>query len=40
MGLRDLIVVESERGTLVCRRDASDQVRRVAEALRERQASR
>jgi mannose-1-phosphate guanylyltransferase len=34
LGLRDLIVVKSEHGTLVCPRDATDQVRRVVEALR------
>src|SRR5258706_4044250 len=36
LGLRDLIVVKSSNGTLVCPRDASDQVRKVVEALRGR----
>jgi mannose-1-phosphate guanylyltransferase len=39
LGLQDLIVVKSERGTLVCRRDATDQVRRVVEALRGRKGA-
>jgi mannose-1-phosphate guanylyltransferase len=38
MGLRDLIVVQSQGGTLVCRRESSDQVRRVVEALRARRS--
>jgi mannose-1-phosphate guanylyltransferase len=36
MGLRDMVVVRAGGGTLVCRLDEADRVRRVAEALRER----
>ena len=36
LGLRDQIVVQSDAGTLVCRRDADNQVRRVVETLKER----
>jgi mannose-1-phosphate guanylyltransferase len=40
LGLRDQIVVQSGGGTLVCPREASDQVRRVVEALRGRNGAR
>lgn len=36
MGLRDMVVVTTPNGTLVCRREDSEQVRRVTEAVRAR----
>jgi mannose-1-phosphate guanylyltransferase len=39
MGLREMIVVQAPGGTLVCRLESSDQVRRVPEALRARRPS-
>jgi mannose-1-phosphate guanylyltransferase len=36
LGLADMVVVTTPHGTLVCRREDSEQVRRVTEAVRER----
>ncbi|MCE9626378.1 MAG: NTP transferase domain-containing protein [Candidatus Eisenbacteria bacterium] len=36
MGLQDMVVVTTPQGTLVCRREDSEQVRRVTEAVRAR----
>ena len=36
MGLTDMVVVTTPQGTLVCRREDSEQVRRVTEAVRAR----
>lgn len=36
LGLQDMVVVSTPQGTLVCRREDSEQVRRVTEAVRER----
>lgn len=38
LGLRDMVVVATPQGTLVCRREDSEQVRRVTEAMRARGA--
>ena len=34
LGLSDMVVVATREGTLVCRRQDTDQVRRVSEAVR------
>ena len=40
MGLKDMVVVHAGEGTLTCRLEDSDRVRRVTEALRTREGER